>query len=300
MRGLRRAIDPGGDKIACGATMIVCAAPRRVPNPWVLLAIGIAAAVCACQAPSGQRRSDVLATPAIVGSDACGQPHQAFMSMAAAFTQKSLASAEQSSPTRDVSSLVTDAQAEDDSLAGVVETFGTLAACRGDALADDEIKTARGALEIAGVSQKRLAARLASQENGAAPAVSDRNMMLVVSSPVERPYLATETGRIYDRPSSKARPSASLRKGQRVIASAPASADTQKSGWLQIELNDGSTGYVSSEVVRPLEKHMPKGIADKANTTVAVIDLITEALPEKLAALEARLAASETIPNGGT
>ncbi len=285
--------------LAWGAETRGYPAQRQSRGILALFSLGVVAGLCACEAPADKRRSAPTPSPEIVLSDPCGQTHQEFMTAAAGFTQNLPATKQKSNPKEDAASLVADAQVADDALAGLVGTFGTLAACRSDVLAPAEIKAAHGALDIASASQKILAARLASQRNGPLPPHSDKSGVAVASIAMERPYLATDLGRIYDHPNIKARPIATLRKGQRLTSSTSLAEAERNPGWVQIDLNDGSSGYVLKDIVRPLEEHISTRIVDKTHETVAVIDIITEALPEKLAALDARLALSEASASGG-
>jgi hypothetical protein len=225
------------------------------------------------------------------------------MAAAVAYTRAPPGAASQpetkSAPGVDLAALRAEAQAADDALAGLVGTFGTLAACRSDVLTPTEIRTAHGALDVAGAAENRLAAQLAKQQGGQVLPVRPEGTVVAATLAREQPYVATDAGEIYDRPDAKGRKIAALRKGQRLTS--PSLAAAAKPGWLAIDLNDGSTGYVVQDIVRPLAAR-PATTTGTGNpsTMVVAIDLITEALPEKRAALQARLAASEAAIRGGT
>ncbi|MGM3366938.1 hypothetical protein ACS212_22755, partial [Escherichia coli] len=84
--------------------------------------------------------------PVLGGTDPCDQTHKDFITAAAAYSQP----VSQSSPQgigdltsqADLARLRADAQAADDALAGLVGTFGTLAACRSDVLTPAELRAA--------------------------------------------------------------------------------------------------------------------------------------------------------------
>lgn len=266
-----------------------------------LSGLGVIATLGACQTP-GARAPLPVPSAASTAVDPCDQAHKDFMAAALAYQTPAQVGSEnppKSISHDDISGLRADAEAADDSLAALVGTFGTLAACRSDVLATSELRAAHGALDIASGAEKTLRARLAEQQGGRLVPVPAKGAVAAALA-AEQPYLATNAGEIYDRSAAGARPIATLRKGQRLTSPALAAATTKTSGWLPIDLNDGSTGYVSLDVVRPLGGRPTAGVTGDAGARVVAIDLITEALPEKIAALQARLAASEAATSGGT
>ncbi len=287
-----------------GRRILAPTTPGKLRVAVGFVCLGAIALLADCAAPDTGARSAVSRPPAVAEADPCDQSHKDFMAAALAYTAaphpgSSTAGPKPTAPAG-ITSLRAQAQAADDALAELVGTFGTLAACRSDVLSAAEIRAAHGALDVAGAGEKQLAAQLAQQQGGRTPPAVAPGAFAAAILATERSYLATDAGEIYDRPDSRARRIASLRRGQRLTSPAVATGSTAKPGWLPIDLNDGSTGYVSSDVLRPLGGPLPAGRTGNASTTVVAIDLITEALPEKLAALQARLAASEATTSGGS
>lgn len=287
-----------------GRRAVATVGERKLRLTAGLLCLGTIATLAGCAAPAPRSQSAVSSPPTVAEADPCDQAHKDFMAAALVYTAAphpgTPATGPQATRPAGISGLRAQAQAADDALAELVGTFGTLAACRSDVLSATEVRAAHGALDVAGTGAKQLAAQLAQQQGGrAVPAAAPATVAAAILA-TERSYLATDAGEIYDRPDSRARPIAGLRKGQRLTSPALAAGSATKTGWLPIDLNDGSTGYVAADLLRPLGGPLPEGASGNASTTVVAIDLITEALPEKLAALQARLAASEAATNGGT
>lgn len=271
------------------------AAKAKLPG-GALAAMALLAALAGCQAPRGQPGASLQPAAAHADTDPCDAAHRDFMATAASYN-RALPPASPPGP-GDIATLRGDAEAADDALAGLVGTFGTLAACRSDVLALPERRAAHGALAVADATAKALAARLAAQQGGKLPPAPAHGAVAAAVLATAQPYLATDSGAIYDRPAAGGRPIASLRKGQR-LTSSTAGGSPSRPGWLAIDLNDGSTGFVASDLVRPLTGRAAEAGAE-ASVTVVAIDLITEALPEKLAALQARLDAAEAAASGGS
>jgi hypothetical protein len=105
----------------------------------------------------------------------------------------------------------------------------------------------------------------------------------------DRPYRALASTVIRSTAGAEGTSLAVLRKGQRVLG--PGSADTP--GWVAIDLDDGSLGYVDATMLKPLTPNASEqkaGVRLAANDRFAALGAATrEILPQKRAALAAVL-----------
>ncbi len=211
--------------------------------------------------------------------------------------------------------LLGDLRAQDQALDRLSASYGALKTCHGDNIAAWNAARAAGTMTDA-----ELAQRIAAQQQAGTRQWAEAQTALNQSADLDATYLAvagTRTGGmatgmgaapfvargetpIQDKPGTAGATLALLRKGQRVLSSAGGAAE---GGWTAIDLNDGSIGYVSAAMLRPVTPNASERLA-AANAFAGgglKADLAREsrlALPQKQAALGV-LFADMPLPDTG-
>jgi hypothetical protein len=204
--------------------------------------------------------------------------------------------------------VLSDIQQDTAALDQVTAGYQALAACHTDRAAAWRMAAAGGTLVPAdlgarlaaenAIFQAELAeARQVQQQAAALDSVYAEAAETLLTAhhiglPPDRPYRAIMATAIQDRPGAGGASLATLRKGQRVLA--PTMPDG--AGWLAIELDDGSLGYVDITALKPVtpnasELRAPSGLAP-TDPLLALSVASRQSLPQKQAVLAATLDAS--------
>ena len=197
--------------------------------------------------------------------------------------------------------LNTEAQTADKALADLSRTFGNVTACGPKASSSDQaltvlavnLDTVRTALAGAARVESGLRDRLG--QLAVVDSVAARRSGPPAPKPEIDAFLAIDAGEIFARPIEASASIAFLRRGQRVTVPRATVDNGQMAGWYEIDLNDGSVGYVrasllrrapviSAAVARPA-KELPDGL-------VLAARIILHDLPAGRAAIGAMVSAT--------
>lgn len=270
---------------------------REREQIFLLLALGVSAGIAGCthRPPVTDAVGDT-SKPA-VATASCTPAQEDFTNALGFYAAPDRDGAGgQDSGARSAVALRADAQAADQALGQLVGTYGTLAACHAGTPPLADVRAALAALTGAGKIEAQLKQRLQGLEAGAV-ATGTSGAEAAPSIEEEIPYLATDDGTIFARPLGGGRSIAALRKGQRVTAPPDAASVP---GWIAVDLNDGSTGYVRSDLLRRLAAP----VRPRAPDTVADIDIaaqiIMKSLPQRRDSLQTRLGGDGLVASGGS
>ncbi len=199
--------------------------------------------------------------------------------------------------------LLADLQRQNQALDRLSASYGALRRCHADNIAAWNAARAAGSMTEADAAR-----HLSAQQQASTRQWAEAQAAFGQASSLDDIYMAASAGRIgaaglgpiaaapfvargetpiQDKPDAAGTPLATLRKGQRVLSSDPAA----QGGWTAIDLDDGTTGYVSTAMLRPVTPNPSErqaSVGALLNGSGVKADLAREsrlALPQKQAAL---------------